>query len=281
MIMYILIFILIFVVLIGILIAFRAKYRENKPVHGLKIAVWIVEILVMVGSCYEINNFVNNIIDPDFTTEWQSREEWQKNGSIGGVPRDREAYKASIMRKRSVDKPVFFILFVSLVAGYYILKKASKEMKTRTVKKINTIANNRRIVGLRVAGLFFISIFALTVPICLSNMPVENTNPAGAIVITYPFGDISSPMTAMMTVGFYLPLAFGVGPYLVFRKLTDIFSFKFCATVTLTLIAILIVAFLLKIPRNSALILGNILGGIPIMVIYAKKIEKAAKILGF
>jgi hypothetical protein len=240
----------------------------------------VLEALIVASCCYGINCFVNGVLDPDYTKEWQSREEWKANGSIGGVPRDKDAYKASIMQRRSTDKPVFFFLFAGAVAGYYFLRKARKEMKLRTARKINTIANNRKIVGLRTAGLFFLSIFAIAVPLCLVGFPVENANEAGKIGLTYPFGDVSAPVTAMVTVGLYLSLAFGAGPFLIFRKLTDAFSFKFCLMVTLTLIAIIVIAAWLGVPRTYAPLLGNLLGGIPLLRLYARKMEKAAKIIG-
>ncbi|MDR3287376.1 MAG: hypothetical protein LBT27_08030, partial [Prevotellaceae bacterium] len=155
---------------------------------------------------------------------------------------------------RNFYRFIFFGLLIVGVGGYFCYKKADKELQKRTSDDVNIIASNRKIVFLRTLGLMGIAVFALTTPMCILD---ENT--------------------AVLIVVLYMPLSLAMGPYFIFRKLTNIFSFKFCIAVTISLIIAMIICILLKIPPMLG---GTVFGGLPILVLYAKKMSQAAKLLG-
>jgi len=72
-------------------------------------------------------------------------------------------------------------------------------------------------------------------------------------------------------------LFLGMGPYLFFRKLSNAFSFKFCAVTTLAMGVIMVIFTLLHISPISG---ARLVSVTPAAIVYGRKWSEVAQVLG-
>lgn len=253
-----------------------------------KITLLIIELCAIVAGLWATNLFVENVLDPDYTANWQSRDEWIADGRQGGMPPDKDVYHTDIMRKRSSDRVVFFLTFGLLVAGYYSAKAARGEIHRRGIivpadgtepLDAATAASNRNIAGLRFLSIVMSIVFFVTFISCVSMHPMQNLTESGGIANTNPF--FGDDFIARFLFCSYMPIALCLAPYFAFRKISTIFSFRFCLKFFLIVVGVIALALLIGIrTQHGARAFGALFAGLPLFVEYGKKMDKMAKVLG-
>ena len=247
----------------------------------------IIELCLIIAGLFAINSFVENVLDPDYTTNWQSRAEWKAAGGIGGMPRDKEFYYADIMRHRQTDRLAFFFLYGILIAGYYCAKAAAKEVKRRGViipadgtqiPDATTIASNRRIVLMRFVSLLLFTMVVMTSTILILGHPMQNINELGDLSNTNPY--FGNEMIGRILFTAYMPLMICIAPYFAFRGITNILTLKFSLTLLAVLALIIVVCILLRVPQYGGSLIANACAGLGIFRLLMQKYNLLAKTLG-
>ncbi|WP_163218248.1 LMBR1 domain-containing protein [Bacteroides sp. 224] len=255
----------------------------------MKRAIIIIEICLIVAGIFAINHLVSDVLNPDYTAGWQSREEWRAAGEQGGMPRDKDMYQADIMRKRGSDRMIFLLIYAFLVAGYYSAKAAHSEVKRRGkivpadgMQNLNTaiVTSNRRIVLMRFMAILFFMLVALSATACILGHPMQNVNEAGDVINTNPwFGGKSMSITQLLFI-LYMPVALCIAPYFVFRKITNILRLRDCLIFFVAIVALMSLAALLHLPHWHTSLLANAFSGLAIARKFVRKADVLGKTLG-
>jgi|GEM_PF-6668752 len=258
-----------------------------------KIAL-IIELCVIVAGFFAMNYLVENVLDPDYTAEWQireGREELPGKGEESGIwvsQYIKKTYWSGIMRDRKTDRFVSFALFSVLIAGYYCAKAAANEVRRRGViipadetknLDVSTIASNRIIVLMRFLSILLFMGFALSMTGFILGHPMPNSDQTGHLlcVNTNPyFSYFCDHRISMLLVGIYMPIMFFLAPYFVFRKITNAFTLKYCLTLFAAITLAMSICVLLSLPLQIA-------GCIACFGVFASfngKMNRVAKTLG-
>lgn len=245
----------------------------------LNIPILLIEIFVIVLCVYALNTLVVEVLNPDYTKNWQTEEEWIQSESKGVFIDNVAFYRPGIEEKQNTDRMLFLFLFALAVGGYYCAKYASRlfvERKEKLANNEDVIYYNKKITLYRTLALAGIVCFVMCTLIIITLMTIENTDSSGKIVLTRPFGKFPSyaPMLIMMS---FLISAVAFGPYFVFRRLTDAFPLKYCFLFTLSYAVVIIVAIALRI---NPIIAGGIASGLPMFITYQRKMNRVSKELG-
>jgi hypothetical protein len=257
----------------------------------------IIEICFILAGVFAINFLVENVLDPNYTVGWQSRAEWKAAGSEGGMPRDSEVYERDIMRKRQSDRFGLLAAYAFLIGGYYCAKSARREIKRRGViipadgaERLDaaTVSSNRRIVLMRFLSILLCMVFVILAISMTAEHPMQNVNEAGDIVNTNPYFGGNDDITKWLFMS-YMPAAFFLAPYFVFRRITNIFGLKECLLLFAVIMAITCIFWLLvkfqilpkpRYFRQYSPLLVNIVASMGIFKNFFKKVNVAAKTLG-
>lgn len=154
------------------------------------------------------------------------------------------------------DINFFSVLLIVFIVGYYLMVFSLTEYYKRfTTADIDLIKSNSKIIRLRIAGLVCMYISLFITAATASNLPDTTT----AMIFVVP--------------GFAIGV--GLAPYFVFYKLTNIFTLKYCVTVTLTIIAITFVAGYFHFPPTLAFVFT----GIPVLAALIRKYGQADRFI--
>ncbi|MBB6108662.1 hypothetical protein SAMN05421821_102103 [Mucilaginibacter lappiensis] len=163
------------------------------------------------------------------------------------------AYDRSLQHS---DVNFFSVLLIVFIAGYYLMVFSLREYYKRfTMPGIDLIKSNGKIIRLRIAGLVCMLISLIIIGATASKLPDTTT----AMIFVVPSFAIGA----------------GLVPYFVFYKLTDIFTLKYCAIVTLTIIAITFIAGYFHFPPTLAFVFS----GIPVFAALTKKYGQAERFI--
>jgi len=163
------------------------------------------------------------------------------------------AYDRSLQHS---DINFFSVLLIVFIVGYYLMVYSLREYYKRfSVPAIDLIQSNSKIIRLRIAGLVCMFISLMITACTASNLPDSTT--------------------AMIFVVPSFAIGVGLAPYFVFYKLTDIFTLRYCVTVTLTIITITFVAGYFHFPPTLAFVFT----GLPVFAALAKKYGQADRFI--
>ena len=173
---------------------------------------------------------------------------YEKKLDAFSTPYDRSLQHSDII--------FFSVLLIVFIGGYYLMVFSLREYYKRFNEPgIDLLKSNSKIIRLRIAGLVCIFISLSITGACASNLP--------------------DTTTAMLFVIPAFPIGIGLAPYFVFYKLTDIFTLKYCVTVTLAIIAITFVAGYFHFPPTLAFVFS----GIPIFAALTRKYGQADRFM--
>jgi len=264
----------------------------------MKIILLIAKLCFIVAGFWSINYFVENVLAPDYTANWQVYPNWdaviaaqktqKEDATI--VPQDtKDVYLSGIMRERQTDRSVLFLSFAILIAGYYCTKVASNEIKRRGViiladgtKNLDaaTIISNRRIVLMKFVSiaLFMLAIFFVVLIVIGSPMTRSDATGKLLCVNTNPYCNDDSIIIFFFLM--IMPVLLLLAPYFVFKKITNILTLKYCLKLFAAVILIIIICFLLHIPQYYAPVIANSVSGLGIFASFNGKMDRVAKTLG-
>lgn len=254
-----------------------------------RIIILIIEVSLIISGGFAINSFVENVLDPNYTSDWQSRAEWEAGGCKGGIPRDKKVYEKDIIRKRKTDRLVLFLLYGFFIVGYYCAKSARKEVKQRgkiipadgtEYLDIVTISSNRRIALFRFLAFLCFMLVLVTFITVVSGHPMQNINESGQIVNTNPYFGKNS-IIGKLPFMLFMPFSICFIPYFVLKDITTVFSFKFCSLLFLTFIIIMGIGTLLRVPVYAASAFATLFSGLSVFKVFLQKMNAVSKALGY
>ena len=234
---------------------------------------FLIELLLVAGAFYATNLFIEEVMVPDYTEGWQTREEWEASGSEGYYFGSTEAAREGIRHKRNAARLMFFMLTSFAVGGYFCYKKAATQQKLRDQAQKEPAAANRKIVLYRFIATLLILVCVLVWPMVMLMHGIENIDPeTGKIGMTYPFGKFNSANLIILFAGI-LPLLLGMGPYLILRGIRKV-SLWTCLGMTVTLFACANVIRMFDLPNWLYLLILVVLAVVPD---FRKQIEETWK----
>ena len=138
----------------------------------------IVELCFIVMGFFAINYLIENVLDPDYTVDWEVYANYDALDASGYSQSDiikvtqdiKDSYLNGIMRQRQSNRLGLFFSFGFLIAGYYCAKAAGNEIRRRGViipadgmetLDSDTIASNRRIVVMRFVSILMVMAFII------------------------------------------------------------------------------------------------------------------------
>ena len=157
--------------------------------------------------------------------------------------------------------------------------------KRKITTPYNIVQSNRKVVALRGGAFLFILLFAICFFSSISSSPMKAMTENG-VAITNPLFGNDGILKIIMCL--YFPVCFTIGPYVLFKGLTNVFTLKSCLAMLLTLVGV-IVAFIviielfdIKYPQAAVHIIVVVICGlnIPVLVNYARKMNEVATVLG-
>lgn len=168
-----------------------------------------------------------------------------------------DAFSTPYDRSLQQSDIVFFsVLWIVFIAGYYLMVFSLREYHKRlTIPGIDLLKSNSKIIRLRIAALVCMFISLSITGACASNLP--------------------DTMTAMIFVVPAFAIGIGLAPYFVFYKLTDIFTLKYCITVTLAILAVTFVAGYFHFRPTLAFVFT----GLPVFAALTKKYGQADRFM--
>ena len=255
----------------------------------------IVELCFIIAGFWGINYFVDKVLAPDYTANWQVYPNWdavaaaqktQKEDATIVPQETKDGYLNGIMTERKTDRLVLFLAFGIFIAAYYCTKAASNEIKRRGViipadgtERLDaaTIASNRRIAGMRFVAvlLFMMSVFLLIVIVVGSPMARSDATGKLLCVNTNPY--CSDDNIDMFFFIIYFPVALLIAPHFVLRKISNIYSLKYSLTLFAGMMIFMCICVLLHISPIAG---GLIASGSGLFASYNRKMSRIANILG-
>lgn len=218
--------------------------------------------LAIIACCFWLTNrFVEEVMVPDYTQGWQTREEWEASGRIGGVPRDANVYRCDIERKRNVDRGIYFFLLLCGVGGYYGFKGARRELKRAAGFPAGSPAkaeSNRKVMSLRMGGLMGLSVCVTTWLMCMLSVGIIRGGEPG---LTYLLGGIFKDSAAILLIIMMIGLI-GMGPWVMLRGIRPI-SFRSCLLVTIGLAGCSGILWMLKLDWWVILLIDSAMFFVP------------------